>query len=232
MVSNQHQKVGSSDGGLREPRPEQLPIPQVYQLLESRPEGLSRLEVEGRLEHFGRNALRELPQKPLLLRLIANFTHMMALLLWAGGAVAFIAQLPQMGVAIWLVNVINGSFSFWQEFKAERATQALQRMLPATVRVRRDGQESRVGALELVPGDVMLLEEGDLISAGAGQTTLGGRDAGLYQRDLHRQDGNADAERDDRARVVGCWSVVQRDWRWLRARRSASRVWSGCAARQ
>ena len=133
MVSNPHQNGRLPGSTLRESvslRPEQLPIPQVYQLLESRPEGLSKLEVEGRLARFGSNALRELPQKPLLLRLIANFTHMMALLLWAGGAVAFMAQLPQMGVAIWLVNVINGAFSFWQEFKAERATEALRRMLP------------------------------------------------------------------------------------------------------
>jgi P-type Ca2+ transporter type 2C len=84
MVSNPHQNAHLPGSGLLEPISlplEQLPIPQVYQRLESRPQGLSNLEVQGRLARFGANALRELPQKPLLLRLIANFTHMMALLL-------------------------------------------------------------------------------------------------------------------------------------------------------
>jgi hypothetical protein len=44
----------------------------------------------------------------------------MALLLWVGGIVALVAQLPQIAIAIWMVNVINGAFSFWQEFKAEK----------------------------------------------------------------------------------------------------------------
>jgi potassium/sodium efflux P-type ATPase len=144
-----------------------MPITQVYDALETRPEGLSDVEVRERLARVGPNELREIPRKPLIVRFGANFTHLMALLLWAGGAVAFVAQMPQLGVAVWLVNLINGSFSFWQEFKAERATQALRRLLPTAARVRRNGQECRVAASELVPGDVMLLEEGDHISADA-----------------------------------------------------------------
>ena len=46
----------------------------------------------------------------------------MALLLWVGGLLGFLAQMPQLGMAIWLVNLINGAFSFWQEYKAEQAT--------------------------------------------------------------------------------------------------------------
>ena len=51
----------------------------------------------------------------------------MALLLWVGGLLGFLAQMPQLGIAIWLVNLINGAFSFWQEYKAEQATAALRR---------------------------------------------------------------------------------------------------------
>ena len=79
----------------------------------------------------------------------------------------FIAQMPQLGIAIWMVNVINGVFSFWQEFKAEKATEALRKLLPTYARVLRDGEEQRIPAEELVPGDVMLLSEGDRISADA-----------------------------------------------------------------
>jgi len=89
----------------------------------------------------------------------------MAIMLWIGGAVGFIAQMPQLGIAIWLVNVINGLFSFWQEYRAEKATEALKKLLPTYTRVLRDGEERRILAEDLVPGDLMLLFEGDRISA-------------------------------------------------------------------
>ncbi|MDD1670984.1 MAG: cation-transporting P-type ATPase, partial [Methanomicrobiales archaeon] len=73
--------------------------------------------------------------------------------------------MPQLGIAIWMVNVINGFFSFWQEYQAEKATEALRRLLPHFVRVLRDGEEVRILADELVPGDLMVLSEGDRISA-------------------------------------------------------------------
>jgi magnesium-transporting ATPase (P-type) len=89
----------------------------------------------------------------------------MAILLWVGGAVAFLADLPQLGVAIWVVNVVNGIFSFWQEFKAEKATEALLRLLPSTATVLREAVLEQVDATALVPGDVVFIEEGDRISA-------------------------------------------------------------------
>jgi magnesium-transporting ATPase (P-type) len=89
----------------------------------------------------------------------------MALLLWVGGLIGFLAQMPQLGIAVWMVNLINGAFSFWQEYKAEQATAALWRMLPTYARVLREGVEQRLLAEELVPGDVIVLSEGDHISA-------------------------------------------------------------------
>lgn len=120
-----------------------------------------------RLQRCGRNAIRKVAVLPLARRFVANFTHVMALLLWVGGLIGFIAHMPQLGIAIWTVNVINGVFSFWQEYKAEQATEALRRMLPTYSRVLRDGMEQRILAEELVPGDVIMLAEGDHISADA-----------------------------------------------------------------
>jgi magnesium-transporting ATPase (P-type) len=137
----------------------------VYQALGTQPDGLSRAEAAARLRRSGPNAIREAKATPLIFKLAANFTHMMALLLWVGGAVAFLAQLPQLGVAILLVNLINGAFSFWQEYKAEQATMALRRLLPSYARVVREGTEQRIRAEELVAGDLLLLAEGDHISA-------------------------------------------------------------------
>lgn len=65
----------------------------------------------------------------------------MAIMLWIGGAVGFIAQMPQLGIAVWMVNIINGLFSFWQEYRAEKATEALKKLLPSHARVLREGEE-------------------------------------------------------------------------------------------
>jgi P-type Ca2+ transporter type 2C len=138
---------------------------EVYRALETAPQGLSEQEVEARLGRFGPNVIREAKKKSLVLKLLANFTHLMAILLWLGGIIAFIAGIPQLGVAIWTVVLINGAFSFWQEYKAERATEALKKLLPSYARVLRDGELKRILAEELVPGDVMVLAEGDHISA-------------------------------------------------------------------
>ncbi|MGA9350172.1 MAG: HAD-IC family P-type ATPase, partial [Anaerolineae bacterium] len=142
-----------------------ISIPAVYNALKTRPQGLTQAEAEERLLHFGRNAIREVKGKPLYLKFLANFTHLMAILLWIGGIVGFIARMPQLGIAIWMVNVINGVFSFWQEYRAEKATEALHKLLPHYVRTLREGEEQRILAEELVPGDVLLLTEGDRISA-------------------------------------------------------------------
>jgi len=140
---------------------------EVYKALGTSDSGLSVSEAEERLQQFGKNTLQEKKGKPLIWKFLSNFTHLMAILLWCGGIVGFIAQMPELGVAIWMVNIINGVFSFWQEFRAEKATEALKKMLPDYARVLRGGEEQRILAAELVIGDILLLSEGDRISADA-----------------------------------------------------------------
>ncbi|MBI4300000.1 MAG: HAD-IC family P-type ATPase, partial [Chloroflexi bacterium] len=142
-----------------------LPPSEVYAALGTGPQGLPEAEARERLHRYGRNVIPTVRGKPIWLKFLANFTHLMAILLWTGGIVAFIAKLPQLGIAIWMVNLINGIFSFWQEYRAEKATEALRQLLPTYARVLRGGEERRILAEELVPGDIMLLEEGDRISA-------------------------------------------------------------------
>jgi magnesium-transporting ATPase (P-type) len=144
-----------------------LSIPLVYSILKSGAGGLTQDEAKKRLQQYGPNIITKVKGKPLYLKFLANFTHLMAILLWVGGIVAFLAQMPQIGIAIWMVNIINGAFSFWQEFKAEKATEALRKLLPPYARVLRDGEEQRIISEDLVPADVILLEEGDRISADA-----------------------------------------------------------------
>jgi magnesium-transporting ATPase (P-type) len=146
---------------------ESVPVDDVYAVVCSRPAGLTVDEAQTRLRAYGPNELQIARPRPFVVRFAAHFTHLMALLLWAGSIAAIVAGLGVLSVAIVLVNVINGVFSFWQEHKADKATEALRRLLPLHARVLRDGREARVPAEQLVPGDVILLDEGDRISADA-----------------------------------------------------------------
>lgn len=147
----------------------------IYKLTESEaceamnsgPKGLTAEQVKENQEKYGRNVISQKKGKPVIIVFLSNFISLMAILLWIGGIIAFIAGMPELGVAIWMVNVINGVFSFWQEHRASKATEALKKMLPSYARVIRDGQEQQIPAENLVPGDIMLIEEGDKISADA-----------------------------------------------------------------
>ncbi|HOL40757.1 MAG TPA: HAD-IC family P-type ATPase, partial [Methanospirillum sp.] len=140
-------------------------VQEIYSRYSSGPTGLDPTECIQRLTRYGKNTLVRSKKKSVYVRFFANFTHLMAILLWTGGIVAFIAHMPQLAVAVWMVNIINGLFSFWQEFRAEKAADALMQLLPSKVRVIRSGETVEIPAEDLVPGDLMVLAEGDHISA-------------------------------------------------------------------
>ena len=144
-----------------------VPAGDVLPHLSSRPEGLTSDEAADRIRRFGPNVLLQPRGRPLRRKILDQFTHLMAVLLWAGGTIAFLSGMPQIGVAVWAVNLVNGAFGFWQEYKAEKAVEALRRILPLHARVRRAGREEQIPAEDLVPGDILLLSEGDHVSADA-----------------------------------------------------------------
>ncbi len=140
---------------------------EVFPALETAPEGLTTTEVQTRRTLYGPNVLRQPRGTPLWRKLIGHLTHTMALLLWAAGALAMLVRRPELGLLIWLVVLVNAAFSFWQEHRAEQAVATLRRMFPTLARVVRDGQELRIDAGEIVPGDVLVLAEGDAVPADA-----------------------------------------------------------------
>jgi magnesium-transporting ATPase (P-type) len=142
-----------------------LPPKEVYSILGTSKKGLSEEEAKKRLEEYGPNQIEEIKQKPLILKFLENFYNILALLLWGASILAFIAGTPQLGFAIIAVIIINALFSFWQEYEAEKAAEALKKILPSKVKVIREGVEKEILAAELVPGDIIVLSEGDNISA-------------------------------------------------------------------
>lgn len=144
-----------------------LPAEELFAALRSSPAGLTTEEARRRLRQVGPNELpRPRPPHPLRL-LFAQVSHTLALLLWAGAGLAFLAGLPQLGWAILAIVAINASFSFWQEYRASQLVEALHRRLPSAVRVRRDGVEQRASTRELVPGDLLIVRRGDRVAADA-----------------------------------------------------------------
>jgi magnesium-transporting ATPase (P-type) len=127
---------------------------------------IKRIGNPSSTEAFGENRIQELPAPGFGRQLLSQFVHLFALLLWARSLLAA-WPVSYLAAAIIAVIVINGLFGLWQEHRAERAVAALKKLLPEITTVRRDGRQQRVSAQTLVPGDVLVLAEGDRVSADA-----------------------------------------------------------------
>src|SRR4030042_890290 len=142
---------------------------QLFETLKVDINGLAIGEAKKRLERYGPNVIKEKKKKSLVLRFIDNFIHLFAIILWIAAGLCFIPRvdMPQLGYAIILVIVINAIFSFMQEYRAEKALESLKKIIPSISTVLRDGEVSEILSIELVPGDILVLNEGDNISADA-----------------------------------------------------------------
>jgi calcium-translocating P-type ATPase len=129
------------------------------------PPGLTDAEVARRRSRFGANALPPPRRRPWWRHLLDQLVHFFALLLWGAAALALVAGLPQLALAIAVVVLVNGVFAFAEERGAARAAARLRDLLPRQVTVVREGHRHLVDAVELVPGDVVLLEAGDRVPA-------------------------------------------------------------------
>jgi magnesium-transporting ATPase (P-type) len=159
--------LGDQDGRLTLGQASVLPPARVLGALGSTRAGLTGPEATRRLALVGPNVLPA-PRGPSLARqLVAQLVHFFALMLWGAAALALVGGMPVLAVAIVVVIVVNAVFSFVQEYRAERAVRALSRLLPEAAVVRRDGRKTRIPVADLVPGDVVVLAEGDSISADA-----------------------------------------------------------------
>ena len=158
-----------------------LTVAQALESLRSSPDGLSQVEAVRRLAEYGPNRVEEIAREPLWLRAARQFTHFFALILLVAAGLAFFADardpgrgMAALGWAIVGVVVVNGAFAFWQEDRAERAVEALKGLLPHEATVRRDGAAVRIETGLLVPGDVILLQEGDDVPADCGLVEAAG----------------------------------------------------------
>jgi sodium/potassium-transporting ATPase subunit alpha len=147
---------------------------EVFATLLSSPDGITAEEAKRRASEYGTNEIHETRGRPMILRLAAQFTHFLALLLWFAATLCFLSEylhpgegLLRLGIAILAVIFINAIFTFIQEYRTEKAMEELRKMLPAKVSVIRGGVELEIDAAEIVPGDLVILLEGDKVPADA-----------------------------------------------------------------
>jgi calcium-translocating P-type ATPase len=143
------------------------PLEELFRDLRASAAGLSGREAARRLEVSGPNELVRRGGRRWPGELARQFTHPLALLLAAAAVLAWASGTPRLTVAIVAVILLNASFSFVQELQAERAVEALAAFLPERARVLRDGSRQEIEARLLVPGDVLLIEEGERVCADA-----------------------------------------------------------------
>ncbi|HEX5709873.1 MAG TPA: cation-transporting P-type ATPase [Sulfuricurvum sp.] len=147
-----------------------MTLPELFSAFDTSDKGLNADEVQRRKQRYGLNVLSKIPTKPWPYKLAAQFTHFFALLLWAAAIISFgtawidpSSNMLPIGWAIVIVIVLNGAFGFYQEFRTEKSLEALRNFLPLKVTVYRQGDEQEILAEELVPGDIILLNEGDKV---------------------------------------------------------------------
>jgi Ca2+-transporting ATPase len=142
-----------------------LTVDEVAQRLETTPGGLNSEHAAKRLAHFGANELTEKRARSPWRMLIDQFSDFMIIVLIIAAIISGIVGEIEDTVAIIVIVILNAVIGFVQEYRAERAMAALKRMAEAGAHVLRDGHPKTINASELVPGDVVLLEAGNVVPA-------------------------------------------------------------------
>ena len=135
-------------------------------------QGISGAEARARLERCGRNELAAEPPTPAWQRFLAQFQDVLVVLLLIAALISAAlwllerdSALPYEAMAILAIVLLNALMGYIQGSRAEQAVAALRRMSAAHAEVLRDGMRQRVPAIEIVPGDILCIEEGDTIAA-------------------------------------------------------------------
>jgi len=174
----------SDPGGAIEPRPDaedqeadaapaldrdrpwhRMPADDVIAALDSDRSWLSSQEADRRLQRIGRNSIQQDVEVSRLKVLIDQFTSPLIYVLLASLAITLLIQRWSDATVIGLVLVVNATVGYLQDYRGENAIKALMEMLSPKAVVRREGEERRIESDRIVPGDVVLLSEGDIVPA-------------------------------------------------------------------
>lgn len=146
----------------------------ILKTLQTSESGLDKTEVSRRLQSFGLNQISQKKKKDYRIEYLKEYISFFPILLEIAGVLALVADHFQPGegnsilaYAIFTAVFLNATFTFWQKFKADKAMEALLKLIKSEANVLRDGEWQVIDAVEVVPGDILRLEEGEKVAADA-----------------------------------------------------------------
>lgn len=142
-------------------------LQKLFTKLKTSEKGLKEKDIKSRLQEFGLNQIKAKKRKPLFIMFLEEFKDLMVIILIFAAILAFFGGETTDGTVILFIVVINAIIGFVQEFKAEKAIEALKKLIAPHARVVRNGKEMQIDAKDVVPGDILILNEGDSIIADA-----------------------------------------------------------------
>ncbi len=149
-----------------------ISLSEFLQRLDVSENGLSEQEAARRLKECGPNVLEEAGKENIFKRYVRQFRNFFSILLTVGAILSFLGEYLDpgqgniyIGIALVGVVILNGTFTFVQEYQAAKTMESFRQLLPPHARVLREGKERDILASELVAGDIILLEEGDKVPA-------------------------------------------------------------------
>ncbi len=144
-----------------------LRVPEVFQNMETLQTGLSAVEAESRRSLYGENVLSEQPTTPEWQKFLRQVRHPFNLLMFLAAIISLWQKDWTLALIILLLSLANSVFSYWRGYRAEQAIEKLRHLLPSYAHIVRTGTDLHIPANEVVPGDLLILAEGDNIPADA-----------------------------------------------------------------
>jgi len=144
-----------------------MPIEEVFQTLQTRHQGLTEEEANRRLSEFGYNELKERKKVTALQIFLSQFKDVFVIMLLVAIFISGLTGEITDAITISVIVVLNAVVGFIQEYRSEKALEAMKRLTAPKAKIIRDGREVVIPAREVVPGDIAILESGDSIPADA-----------------------------------------------------------------
>lgn len=140
-------------------------VKDCFEALKTSEKGLSNPDAQKRLTQYGENQLITLAKTPQWLQFLLQFKNVLVIILIIAGVISFAIGAFRGGSIMFIIVLINAFIGYFQEHKAERIMDSLKKLVQSPAKVYRDGELTELPQLELVPGDILYLEEGDKVPA-------------------------------------------------------------------
>ena len=144
-----------------------MSIREVFEIFETSPKGLTSEEAAKRLSKYGLNMLREKKRVSIIYKFLVHLKDLFSVLLLFASLLAAFGGMWELSLIILAVVLVNTVFSLFQEWRAEKAMETLKSWMPEYAKAVRDGELQKILVKDLVPGDIIVLEEGDRVPADA-----------------------------------------------------------------